>query len=82
MSALENAIRQSAALRGKGEFQAAINLIDEALANASGDDDVLVIANLEGLKAAEEAGFSAEAKRFAVAIKATDPDMPRIQKYF
>jgi len=83
MTVLETAIKKSAALRGNYKFKEAIDVIDGALAGASPEkDDLWAIANLEGLKAAEECGDAATAKRFAVAIRQTDPDLPTISKYF
>lgn len=68
MSSLEDAIRVSAALRGQKKYVEAIDLIQRALAAAAPEDFARLDANREGLRAAEEAGLPAVAKRFADAI--------------
>ena len=77
MSALENAIRVAAALRGQGKFAEAIELIDKALENAPTSDYSRADANREGLKAAEAAGLSDTAKRFSGALAIPEPEKPR-----
>lgn len=72
MSSLEDAIRVSAALRGQRKYVEAIDLIQRALAAAPPEDFARLDANREGLRAAEEAGLSAVAKRFADAISIRD----------
>ncbi len=72
MSSLEDAIKVSAALRGQKKYIEAIDLIQRALAAASSEDFARLDANREGLRAAEEAGLSAVAKRFADAISIRD----------
>lgn len=72
MSSLEDAIRVSAALRGQGKYVEAIDLIQRALAAAPPEDFARLNANREGLRAAEEAGLTAVAKRFADAIAIRD----------
>ena len=74
MSALENAIRVATALRGQGKFAEAIDLIDKALVDAPASDYRRADANREGLRAAEEAGLSDTAKRFAAALAITEPE--------
>lgn len=76
MSALENAIRVATALRGQRKFAEAIDLIDKALADAPAADYGRADANREGLRAAEEAGLSDTAKRFAAALAITEPETP------
>ncbi|UXN73189.1 hypothetical protein N8D56_19780 [Devosia sp. A8/3-2] len=80
-SVLSDTIKRAAALRGQRDFKGAITLVDQAVANATADDDLKVIALLQGLYAADEAGLASEAKRFAVALIAEDPEIPSIQKY-
>lgn len=72
MSSLEDAIRVSAALRGQRKYVEAIDLIQRALAAAPPEDFARLDANREGLRAAEEAGLTAVAKRFADAIAIRD----------
>lgn len=76
MSSLDSAVKVAAALRGQKKFREAIDLIQSALAAAAPDDFHRLDANREGLRAAEEAGLPAVAKRFAdaIAIKQTDDD--------
>lgn len=76
MSALENAIRVAAALRGQQKFTDAIALIDQALADAPTSDYSRADANREGLRAAEEAGLAETAQRFAAALAIVEPDDP------
>ncbi|MDO8976875.1 hypothetical protein [Reyranella sp.] len=72
MSSLEDAIKVSAALRGQKKYIEAIDLIQRALAAAPAEDFARLDANREGLRAAEEAGLPAVAKRFADAISIRD----------
>jgi hypothetical protein len=72
MSSLEDAIKVSAALRGQRKYAEAIDLILRALAAAPPEDFARLDANREGLRAAEEAGLPAVAKRFADAIAIRD----------
>lgn len=76
MSSLDSAVRVAAALRNQKKFSEAIELIERALAAATPDDFHRLDANREGLRAAEEAGLPAVAKRFAdaIAIKETEGD--------
>ena len=74
MSSLDDAIRVSAALRGQKKYREAIELIQNALAAAAPDDFHRLDANREGLRAAEEAGLPAVAKRFADAIAIKQPE--------
>lgn len=72
MSSLEDAIKVSAALRGQKKYVEAIDLIQRALSAAPAEDFARLEANREGLRAAEEAGLPAIAKRFADAISIRD----------
>ncbi len=76
MSSLDSAVRVAAALRNQKKFSEAIELIERALAAAAPNDFHRLDANREGLRAAEEAGLPAVAKRFAdaIAIKETEGD--------
>ena len=74
MSSLDSAVKVAAALRGQKKFREAIDLIQSALAAAAPDDFHRLDANREGLRAAEEAGLPAIAKRFADAIAIKQPD--------
>lgn len=76
MSSLDSAVRVAAALRNQKKFSEAIELIERALAAAAPDDFHRLDANREGLRAAEEAGLPAVAKRFAdaISIKETEGD--------
>jgi tetratricopeptide (TPR) repeat protein len=68
MSSLQDATRVAAALRGQKKYREAIDLIEKALAAAPPEDFARLDVNREGLRAAEEAGLHAVAKRFADAI--------------
>jgi hypothetical protein len=72
MSSLEDAIKVSVALRGQKKYIEAIDLIQRALAAAPAEDFARLDANREGLRAAEQAGLPAVAKRFADAISIRD----------
>lgn len=74
MSSLEDAIKVSAALRGQKKYREAIDLIERALAAAPLEDFARLDANREGLRAAEEAGLPAVARRFADAISKREAD--------
>lgn len=75
----ENIIRQSAALRGQGKFDEAIQLIESNI-GAIGDH-IKVSAWLEAFRAAKEKGDQTQAKKYASLIAAEDPDVPSIQDY-
>lgn len=77
MSSLDNAVRVAAALRGQKKFGEAIDLIEKALAAAAPDDFHRLDANREGLRAAQEAGLPAVARRFADAIAIRQPEGDR-----
>jgi hypothetical protein len=74
MSSLEDAIKVAAAMRGQKKYREAIELIEEALAAAAPQDFARLDANREGLRAAEEAGLPAVARRFADAIAIKQPE--------
>jgi len=74
MSSLLDAVKVSAALRGQKKYREAIDLIEKALAAAAPQDFARLDANREGLRAAEEAGLPAVAKRFADAIAISQPE--------
>lgn len=76
MSSLADAIKVAAALRGQQRYSEAIDLIERALAAAAPNDFLRLDANREGLRAAEAAGNSVRAKRFADAIAIQEPDDP------
>lgn len=80
MSSLQDAIRVSAALRGQKKYVEAIDLIQRALAAAPPEDFARLDANREGLRAAEEAGLPAVAKRFADAISMPDVEDDKEEK--
>ncbi|ANY85522.1 hypothetical protein BB934_45730 (plasmid) [Microvirga ossetica] len=77
----EEFIKQAAALRGQKKFQEAIALIDAQIKAGAIDPDIVMTANLQGFYAAQEAGMDDEARRFAKAIEAEDPNVPSIQDY-
>ncbi len=68
MSSLDDAVRVASALRKQKKYQEAIDLLQRALAAAAPDDFHRLAANREGVRAAEEAGLPAVARRFADAI--------------
>ena len=72
MSSLEDAIKVSVALRGQKKYIEAIDLIQRALAAAPAEGFARLNANREGLRAAEQAGLPAVAKRLADAISIRD----------
>jgi tetratricopeptide (TPR) repeat protein len=72
MSSLTDAIKVAAALRAQKRYDEAIDLIQRALAAAPLEDHARLEANREGLRAAEEAGLPAVARRFADAIAIRD----------
>lgn len=74
MSALENAIRVATMQRQQGKFAEAIELIEQALRDAPASDLLRADANREGLRAAEAAGLSDVARRFADALAITEPE--------
>lgn len=65
---LPSGSRVSLGFRGGGGTAAMIDLLQKALAAAAPDDFHRLAANREGVRAAEEAGLPAVAKRFADAI--------------
>ena len=74
MSSLQDATKVAAALRGQKKYRDAIDLIEKALAAAPPEDFARLDANREGLRAAEEAGLPAVAKRFSDAIAIKQPE--------
>jgi SLT domain-containing protein len=75
----ENIIKQSAALRGEGKFDEAINLIESNIGGIDGD--IKLNAWLEAFYAAKEKGDQTQAKRYASLAAAEDPNVPSIQSY-
>ncbi|MFM0235981.1 hypothetical protein [Paraburkholderia sediminicola] len=63
-------IQESAALRGQGKYQEAINLIEANLPNIEGD--VRLNAQLEAFRAAVEAGNAETAHEYATTIAAEE----------
>lgn len=74
MSSLDDAVRVASALREQKKYSDAIDLLQRALAAAAPDDFHRLAANREGVRAAEEAGLPAVAKRFADAIAIRDEE--------
>jgi tetratricopeptide (TPR) repeat protein len=76
MSSLDDAVKVASALREQKKFREAIDLLEKALAAAAPDDFHRLAANREAVRAAEEAGLPAVAKRFAdaIAIRETEGD--------
>ena len=72
-------IKQAAALRGQGKFDAAISLIEENL-NAI-DPDLHVNALLEAFYSALETQNTVKVKELAQKIAALEPQLPSIQRY-
>ncbi|AXS84271.1 hypothetical protein [Marinobacter sp. Arc7-DN-1] len=75
----ENVIQKSAALRGKGKFDDAIELIERSIHNI--DPDTKVIAWLEAFRAAKEKGDQALTRKYAELVASEEPDMPSVQDY-
>lgn len=75
----ENIIKQSAALRGQGKFDEAIEIIEENIAVI--DDDIMINALLEAFRAAEEKGDLELTRKYALLIAQVDPDVPSVQIY-
>lgn len=72
-------VKQSAVLRGQGQFQAAIDLIEN---NISGiGPDLHVNAWLEAFYAAIELGDTDLIKKYAQLVAIEDPDVPSVQAY-
>lgn len=74
MSSLDDAVKVASALREQKKYREAIDLLQSALSAASPDDFHRLAANREGVRAAEEAGLPAVAKRFADAIAVREKD--------
>ncbi|TRC84426.1 hypothetical protein FJV80_17395 [Mesorhizobium sp. WSM4310] len=72
-------VRQSAALRGKGEFQKAIDLVKGNI--GSFDETIRLSGWLECFYAAKEMGDTVQARSFAQECAKEDPDIPSIQSY-
>lgn len=72
-------IRESAALRAKGQFDEAIKLIEKNIDAI--DPDIRLNAWLEAFKAAKGKGDVVQAKKYAKAVAAEEPDVPSIQEY-
>ena len=75
----ENIIQQSAALRGQGKFDEAINLIETNINSI--DPDIQLNAYLEAFKAAKEKGDASQTKKYALLVAKEDPNVPSIQSY-
>lgn len=75
----ENFIKQSAALRGQGKFDEAIQVIESNIGLI--DDDIKLNAWLEAFYAAKEKGDPAQAKKYASLVAAEDAGVPSIQDY-
>jgi tetratricopeptide (TPR) repeat protein len=72
-------ILRSAALRGKGQFRQAIDLVKEALHTCEPEE--LLNAYREMLSAAMEAGLEDEASEYATALRRIDPELPSAKHY-
>lgn len=72
-------IKQSAALRGKRDFAAAIEEIENNIDKF--DDTSILPALLQAFYAAHESGDTAKAKELAQKIFALDPNIPSIASY-
>lgn len=77
----EDIINKSAALRGKGQFDEAIQLIEESLGNGDIDPDITCMAYIEIFYAAKESGNNEKAAAAAKEIAKEDPDLPSIQDF-
>lgn len=75
----ENIINESAALRGLGRFDDAIELIEENIESI--DTDAKVVAYLEAFKAAKEKGDLSLTKKYALLVASEDPNVPSIQDF-
>ena len=72
-------VMQSAALRGSGQFQEAIDLIESNLSTL--DEETRLPALLNAFYAAIEAGFLIKAKELALLVAREDPNVPSIQPF-
>jgi len=72
-------IKEAAALRSQGNFDAAISLVEQNLAAI--DPDVQVVALLQAFYAAVEAKNTPKAKELAQKLVALEPQLPSIQQY-
>jgi hypothetical protein len=72
-------IHQSAALRGQGNFDAAIAVIEANISNFSQEE--LLVALLQAFYAANEGGHTERAQGFAIQIQALDPNIPTIAQF-
>lgn len=75
----EQIIQRAAALRGQGNFQEAIQLIESNLGEFN--EITKLPALLQGFYAAQEGSDTSKAKSFAKLIQAIDPNVPSIQSY-
>lgn len=75
----EEIIKQSAALRGQGQLDAAIKLIEENI--NSFDPDILANAWLEAFYAAKEKGDAELTKKYAKEVAKEEPALPTIQGF-
>ena len=74
----KNLIHTSAALRGQGNFQQAIDLVESKLPQLH--QDCLENAYLELIYAAQEGGIPEVAQGYAKLLAAIDPDIPAVKK--
>ena len=75
----EEMIKKSASLRGQGEFDEAVNLIEENMDLI--DPSIRLHAWVEAFKAADESGNFSLAKKYAQVVAQENPDLPGINKY-
>lgn len=73
-----NLIRQSAALRGEGRFEDAIELVEGRLNEMA--PDCHVNAYLEIIYAAQEGGLGEKALQYATKVANIDPNIPSVKK--
>ena len=73
-------IQASAALRGQGKYQEAIDLIEANLPDFDGD--IRLNAQFEAFRAAVGAGDAEAAREYATKIAAEEPDRPSILTVF
>jgi hypothetical protein len=75
----EQIVFEAAALRGAGEFAAAIALIESNLANLTSDSRIPGL--LQAFYSAHEAGMKNKARELAHMIAAEEPGLPSIGEY-
>ena len=72
-------VYQAAALRGRGDFQDAIDLVEKNRANL--DEYSRIPALIQAFQAAVEGGLVSDARRLAAEIAQEEPNLPSIQNY-